>query len=71
MKIVKEQMMQNLSYWHKWWAWHPVWITVDGEDNKKGLFKRRSVFIWFDWVERRVEDSWGDSYSIYREIKEG
>ena len=71
MKRVKEQMRVEGGYWHKWWAWYPVWITTDTKPDKNGAFKRTTVMIWREWVERMIEYDCCDSYTSYREIKEG
>jgi len=32
--------------WHRWFAWHPVWIASDG-----------GRWVWFEYVERKFEPS--------------
>ena len=37
----------NLTYWHKWFAWHPTML-----DSGR--------FVWLQFVQRRIE--YGASY---------
>lgn len=51
--------------WHKWFAWHPVVVDVDGYG--------RYIFAWLETVERSFDESrtyTGDSAWSYRRLKE-
>ena len=66
MRKESESIMVNTDYWHKWYAWHPVCITTETKQDKNGVFKRKKVWIWREWIEKKRGD-W-DSWE-YREIK--
>ncbi len=40
--------MQSHSEWHRWFAWHPVVIAIEG---------RSEYWVWLEIVERK----WGRS----------
>jgi predicted oxidoreductase (fatty acid repression mutant protein) len=48
------------------WVRHYAWFPVLAES----LSGNCSVFIWFEWVERKEAEHYAGSYWRYREVKE-
>lgn len=53
----KEVRDGRRSRWHRWFAWHPVWITCCGV----------SCCYWLQYLKRKgtFHLGWGDNYWTY------
>jgi hypothetical protein len=49
--------------WHKWFAWHPVWIIRRLDAN---THERIKIWIWFEKIQRR----WDSGQWVYMFIGE-